>query len=114
MIKVRTFERIIILDILGSTTDVELTKKGDLNALLREIDECYKQNHRQIVVNLEGVCHIDTDAVATLVTRRSSRENLTIRFYNMQQKVRHSLRSSGFLTVFQVFESQREAVQSFN
>lgn len=113
MIKIRTFEEIVILDVLGSTSEVELTQKGELNDLLRHIDGCYEQNRRQIIVNLESVSNIDSDAVAALALKRGSREGILIRFYGMQSKVKHALRYTGFLTMFQVHESQRDATQSF-
>ena len=113
MIKARTSGNISIFDIVGTSSDTELTKQTNLTSLLREIDECYRLNRRQIIVNLERVSCIDFDAVIELTMKQSSREGLLICFYGMQSRVRHALKNSGFLEFFDVYTSQREALESF-
>ena len=114
MIKVRTFGNIVIFDIVGSTSDTELTQQNNLEPLLREIEECYRSNHRQIIINLEKVLRIDHDTVVKLLMKQSSREGLSIRFYGMQSRVEHALKSAGLFSALQVYQSQRDAVQSFS
>lgn len=92
---------------------ISLTKDGHLNTLLREIDQQYDRNRRQIVVNITSVTKIDEDATIEL-KRRSSKGGIRICFYDMQKSVRNILKGvPGLSEVFDLYESEEAAIESF-
>jgi len=88
---------------------------GEESALLRErVKEALSQNNR-IVLNLAEVSYIDSGGLGTLVALRTSAQNAggTIKLANLTQRVGDLLQVTKLLTVFDVYDSEAKAVESF-
>ncbi|PYX87068.1 MAG: anti-sigma factor antagonist [Acidobacteria bacterium] len=88
---------------------------GEESAALRDsVKSLIKQNNK-IVLNLGGVNYIDSGGLGTLVALYTTARAAggAIRLANLTQRVGDLLQVTKLLTVFEVFESVDEAVQSF-
>jgi anti-sigma B factor antagonist len=106
-------ERIVgdvtVLDMDGSllSTDTSLLK-DKVNSLIA-------QNRTRIVVNLAKVAHIDSSGLGQLVTSFStvSRHGGQLKLLNLTKRNKDLLSITRLVTVFETFDSETEAVQSF-
>ena len=88
---------------------------GDESAYLRETIKSALAQHRWIVINLGGTNYIDSGGLGTLVALFTSAQNAggTIKLANLTKRVGDLLQVTKLLTVFEVFDSEEKAVQSF-
>lgn len=118
MINVRTAKGVAILtfDTPNKQTEpsILLTKKQHhLDDLLREIDDQYKRNCRQILINVTDVVRIDEEATLQLITRKR-KAGVRICFYDMRRGVRNILIDvSSLPLVFDIYGSEEDAIASF-
>ncbi len=70
---------------------------------------------RQVVLNLGGVSYIDSGGLGTLVGLYTSARAVggEIKLANLTQRVRDQLQITKLVTVFEVFDSEEKAVESF-
>lgn len=88
---------------------------GEESALLREkIKNALVENNR-IVLNLGDISYIDSGGLGTLVALRTSAQNAggTIKLTNLTTRVGDLLQVTKLLTVFDVYDSEAEAIESF-
>jgi anti-sigma B factor antagonist len=88
---------------------------GEESSLLREsIKKAIAENNR-IVLNLGDVSYIDSGGLGTLVSLRTSAQNAggTIKLTNLTKRVGDLLQVTKLLTVFDVYDSDAEAIESF-
>jgi anti-sigma B factor antagonist len=88
---------------------------GEESALLREkIKKALVENNR-IVLNLADISYIDSGGLGTLVALRTSAQNAggTIKLTNLTTRVGDLLQVTKLLTVFDVYDSEAEAIESF-
>jgi anti-sigma B factor antagonist len=88
---------------------------GEESSLLREnLKKAVLENNR-IVLNLADVSYIDSGGLGTLVALRTSALNAggTIKLANLTKRVDDLLQITKLITVFEVFNSVPEAVESF-
>ncbi len=88
---------------------------GDESSLLREkIKKAVIENNR-IVLNLADISYIDSGGLGTLVALRATAINAggTIKLANLTKRVDDLLQVTKLLTVFDVYDSEVEAVESF-
>jgi anti-sigma B factor antagonist len=88
---------------------------GEESSLLREkIKKALVESNR-IVLNLGEVSYIDSGGLGTLVALRTSAQNAggTIKLANLTKRVGDLLQVTKLLTVFDVYDSEAEAIQSF-
>lgn len=88
---------------------------GEESTLLREkVKKAVLENNR-IVLNLADISYIDSGGLGTLVALRTSAQNAggTIKLANLTRRVGDLLQVTKLLTVFDVYDSEAEAIESF-
>jgi anti-sigma B factor antagonist len=88
---------------------------GEESLLLREtIKQAVAENNR-IVLNLGEVNYIDSGGLGTLVALRVTAQNAggAIKLTNLTKRVGDVLQITKLLTVFDVYNSEAEAIESF-
>ena len=88
---------------------------GDETAALRDQVRALVKDGSQIVLNLSGVTYIDSGGLGTLVALYTTARNAgsSIKLARLTQRVGDLLQVTKLLTVFEVYHSEDEAVQSF-
>jgi anti-sigma B factor antagonist len=105
----RTKDGILVIDCNGRIVF------GEESALLRDtIKKAVTENNR-IVLNLGEVNYIDSGGLGTLVALRTTAQNAggTIKLTNLTKRVGDLLQVTKLLTVFDVYDSETEAIESF-
>ncbi|MFZ0201177.1 MAG: STAS domain-containing protein [Candidatus Sulfotelmatobacter sp.] len=105
----KTKDGILIVDCSGRIVF------GEESSLLREtVKKAVTQNNR-IVLNLGEVNYIDSGGLGTLVALRTTAQNAcgTIKLTNLTERVGDLLQVTKLLTVFDVYDSEAEAIASF-
>ncbi|MGO8797416.1 MAG: STAS domain-containing protein [Candidatus Sulfotelmatobacter sp.] len=88
---------------------------GEESSLLRDTIKAALANNNRIVLNLGEVSYIDSGGLGTLVALRTSAQNAggTIKLTNLTKRVGDLLQVTKLLTVFDVYNSEAEAIESF-
>jgi anti-sigma B factor antagonist len=108
-IQERDIGSVVVLDVSGRIgIDDEGRVKDKINSLVL-------QGHRHLLLNLAAVSHIDSTGLGELV---SSHVTLTthgghIKLANLTARVHDLLTTCRLSTVFDVFDSEADAVRSF-
>jgi anti-sigma B factor antagonist len=88
---------------------------GDESAELRDKIKSLLTKNKKLVLNLGGVSYIDSGGLGVLVSlytsARASGGN--IKLANLTQRVGDLLQITKLLTVFEVYESEQKAIDSF-
>ena len=103
---------------VGGVTVVECSGRiifGDEAALLRETVKALLPDSRQIVLNLKNVSYIDSGGLGTLVGLFSSAQAVgaEVKLAQLTARSLQLLQVTKLLTVFDVKETEEQAVQSF-
>ena len=105
----RTKDGVLVVDCSGRIVF------GEESALLRDtVRQAVTENNR-IVLNLGEVNYIDSGGLGTLVALRVTAQNAggTIKLTNLTKRVGDVLQVTKLLTVFDVYDSEAEAIESF-
>jgi anti-sigma B factor antagonist len=89
---------------------------GDESSLLREeVKKAIQDGSKRIVLNLGEVNYIDSGGLGTLVALHTTAHNAgaTIKLANLTKRVGDLLQVTKLLTVFDVHNSEYEALESF-
>jgi len=88
---------------------------GEESALLRDTIKKLINENSQIVLNLGSVTYIDSGGLGTLVALYTTAHNAggAVKLANLTPRVGDLLQVTKLLTVFEVYDSEEEAVQSF-
>jgi anti-sigma B factor antagonist len=88
---------------------------GEETSLLRDTVKKAVSENSRIVLNLGEVNYIDSGGLGTLVALRTSAQNAggTIKLANLTKRVGDLLQVTKLLTVFDVYNSEAEALDSF-
>ena len=89
---------------------------GDESSLLREdIKKAIADGNKKIVLNLGEVNYIDSGGLGTLVALHTTAHNAgaTIKLANLTKRVGDLLQVTKLLTVFEVHNSEYEALEAF-
>ena len=105
----RTVQDILVLNCDGRIVF------GEESAELRDNVKALIAQNKQIVLNLGGVSYIDSGGLGTLVALYTTAHNSggSIKLCNLTQRVGDLLQVTKLLTIFEVFETEEEAIQSF-
>jgi anti-sigma B factor antagonist len=105
----RTVDGILVVDCSGRIIFGE--ESANLRDTLRDL---IPQNKR-IILNLSGVNYIDSGGLGTLVALYTSARNSggSIKLANLTQRVGDLLQVTKLLTVFDVYDSEERALESF-
>ncbi len=109
-VSARHREGITILDFQGKIT----IGAGDI-ALRDAVIEALDAGSRNLLINLKDVSTIDSSGVGELVSSYTTVTNRggTLRLLNIPPKVMDILQITQLITVFDSFDSEDEAVESF-
>jgi anti-anti-sigma factor len=105
----RKRDDVTILDIQG-----KITIGGDL-ALREAIHKAVNDGAKKIVVNLREVTTIDSSGVGELVSSYTTvtKAGARLKLVNLPPKVQDVLTITQLITVFDVYDTEDEAVRSF-
>jgi anti-sigma B factor antagonist len=105
----RLNDGIIIVDCTGRLVF------GDETAALRDSVKDLITTGSRIVLNLGGTTYIDSGGLGTLVALYTTARNAGgyIKLAHLNKRVGDLLQVTKLLTVFEVYESEEDAVQSF-
>lgn len=102
---------VTILDLSGKVTIGEgsVALRGAIRRLLGE-------GKNKILMNLGSVGYIDSSGIGELVSSFTAvnKEGGSLKLLNLTQKIQDLLAITKLLTVFDVFDSEAEALASFN
>jgi anti-sigma B factor antagonist len=101
---------VTVLDMSGKITIGE----GSV-ALRTAIRRLLEENKKRILLNLAGVGYIDSSGIGELVSSFTAinKEQGQLKLLNLTQKLQDLLTITKLLTVFDVYESEAEALNSF-
>jgi anti-sigma B factor antagonist len=102
---------VTILDLKGKIT----LGDGD-EALKDKINSLVLQNRRRILLNLAGVPYIDSAGLGEVVRTYTtvSRQGGALKLVNLTKRITDLLSITKLLTVFETFDSESDALQSFS
>lgn len=105
----RTVDDIVVVDCSGRIIFGEETSQ------LRDTIKNLLPEHSRIVLNLAGVNYIDSGGLGTLVSLYTSARNInaSVKLANLTQRVGDLLQVTKLLTVFDVYDSEAQALDSF-
>lgn len=106
----REKEDVYILDLEGRITAGE-----EVAAFRKLIDEEIAANHRRVVLNMAGVDYIDSTGLGSLVIcfTRLQKAGGTLKLLNLDRRHIELLVLTKLTTVFEVFDDEQDAVNSF-
>jgi anti-sigma B factor antagonist len=110
-IEERAVGDVIVLDMKGRIT------LGEGDELLRDkINSLLNQGRRKLVLNLADVPYIDSAGLGEIVRTYTtvSRQGGGLKLLNLTKRITDLLSITKLLTVFETFDSENDAVQSFS
>lgn len=108
--KTRDVGDVRILEIEGKVT----IGAGDVE-LRRQIEESVAAGHSKILLDLKGVSHMDSSGIGEMVGCYTTiaRRGGQMKLLNLTQKITDILQVTQLITVFDVFDTEKEALASF-
>lgn len=106
----RTLDGVLIVDCQGRIVF------GEESAMLRDMVRKLIAENNRIVLNLGGVNYIDSGGLGTLVSLYTTAHNSggSVKLANLTQRVGDLLQVTKLFTVFEVYESEGKAVESYS
>lgn len=101
---------ITILDLDG-----KIRLGGDSAELHKELRLLVEKGERKILLNMEKVSHIDSSGLGELVSGYSTllKNGGELKLFNLSDKVHGLMTMTKLLTVFDIYENEAEAIDSF-
>ena len=101
---------VTVLDMSGKITIGE----GSV-ALRTAIRRLLEEGKKRILLNLAGISYVDSSGIGELVSSYTAinKEGGQLKLLNLTQKLQDLLTITKLLTVFDVYESEAEALNSF-
>jgi anti-sigma B factor antagonist len=108
--KVRDVGDVRVLDLEGKIT----IGAGDIE-LRQNIEDSVAAGRKNILLNLKGVSHIDSSGIGEMVGcfTTVARKGGKMKLLNLTQKINDILQVTQLITVFDVYDSEAEALNSF-
>ncbi|MGE3959115.1 MAG: STAS domain-containing protein [Vicinamibacterales bacterium] len=107
----RTVGDVLILDVKGRIT------LGEGDEILKDkVNSLLNQGQKKIVLNLAEVPYIDSAGLGEIVRTYTtvSRQGGSLKLLSLTKRITDLLAITKLLTVFETFESENDAVQSFS
>ncbi len=101
---------VVILDVKGKLTI------GDGDELLKDkINSLIQQDRKKLILNLEGVPYVDSAGLGEIVRTYTtvSRQGGNLKLLNLTKRITDLLMITKLLTVFDTYDSEQEALNSF-
>ncbi len=113
-IKERRVGNVTILSADGEIR-IGLRFGGSSVSLPSAVDSLLEQGRRHILLNLEGVAFIDARGLGELVSNYVvvTRSGGQFKLFNLTQMLRELMMTTKLLTVFDVYETESQAIDSF-
>lgn len=110
-IKVRERDGITILDVSGDIT----IGQGDVE-LRKEINDLIENDIRRIIINLSKVSFIDSSGIGEIVRSFTTMQKKggVLKLLGLEAKVRDLFVITRLITIFETFENEKVAVDSFS
>jgi anti-sigma B factor antagonist len=110
-IETRTINGVTVLDVSGKITLAE----GSVD-IRKSVRDLLDSGRNQILLNLGDVKYIDSSGIGELVSSFTTVTNKggKLKLLNLTLKIRELLAITKLLTVFECFDDEGEAVQSFS
>jgi anti-sigma B factor antagonist len=107
----RSVGDVMVLDIKGKITLGE----GD-EQLKDKVNSLVNQGQRKMILNLAGVPYLDSAGLGEVVRAYTtvSRQGGSLKLLNLTKRITDLLSITKLLTVFETFDSESDAVQSFS
>ncbi len=108
-ISTRTIDGVLIVDCNGRLVF------GEESANLRDTVKKLISENKNIVLNLSGVSYIDSGGLGTLVALYTSAQTNggKIKLASLTPRVGDLLQVTKLVTIFEVYDNEEQAVQSF-
>src|SRR5574338_22350 len=109
-IEERVVNNVTVLDLKGKMT------LGEGDELLKDkINSPIQQDRKQLVLNLEAVPYIDSAGLGEIVRTYTtvSRQGGKLKLLNLTKRITDLLSITKLLTVFETYDSEADAIQSF-
>lgn len=108
--KVRDVGDVRVLDLEGKIT----IGAGDIE-LRQNIEDSVTAGRKNILLNLKGVSHIDSSGIGEMVGcfTTVARKGGKMKLLNLTQKINDILQVTQLITVFDVYDNEAEALNSF-
>jgi len=106
----RSVGEVTIIDMHGKMT------LGEGDELLRDkVNSLIQQGHKKLILNLGEVPYIDSAGLGEIVRTYTtvSREGGSLKLLNLTKRIVDLLAITKLLTIFETFETEAEAVNSF-
>ena len=105
----RTLDDVLIVDCAGRIVF------GEESAYLRDSVKKLLAEHKHLVLNLSGINYIDSGGLGTLVALYTTARNAngSLKLANLTQRVGDLLQVTKLVTIFDVYENEQQAVDSF-
>jgi anti-sigma B factor antagonist len=103
---------VAVVDVIGRMVLTE----GEIDSLLRDrVADLITQGHQNIVVNLSQVTQVDTSGLKQLLAARLAVNRLGghLRLANATKRIRDLLGITRLNTLFEIFDSEQAAIDSF-
>ncbi len=109
-ISAREAGEVAVLDLNG-----RLVLGDESSALRAWVKELVAGGHKKILLNLAGVTHMDSTGVGILASSytSASAQGGALKVTNVTERIRQTLLLTRLLTVFTPYESEAEALASF-
>jgi anti-sigma B factor antagonist len=101
---------VLILDLKG-----KILIGDGIDELRDSINNANKENESKILLNFKDVPYLDSTGLGEVVRSYTSitKEGGTVKIVNLTNKVKDLLSVTKLLTVFETFESEDKAIESF-
>ena len=89
---------------------------GDGDALLRQrVDDLVSQGDVRLIVELTDLDYVDSAGIGVLIAKYLSvrRKGGDLKLLRLSSRTHHALEITHLLTVFEAYETEQEAVDSF-
>src|SRR5262245_2565919 len=109
-VKERQAGDVTILDLSGAV------RIGEGSIALRDaIRDLASQGKKKMLLNLAGVSYVDSSGIGELIANYTtvSRQGGQLKLLNLTDRIQNLLVITKLLTVFDVYENEAEALQSF-
>ena len=110
-IEERTIGDVVVLDLKGKVT------LGQGDELLKDkVNSLVNQGHRKILLNLADVPYVDSAGLGEIVRTYTtvSRQGGSMKLLNLTKRITDLLSITKLLTVFETFDTEKEAIASFS
>jgi len=109
-VEIRKTQDVVVVDLNGKLT------AGLGDQILRDtVDALVADKWRKIVLNLSDVSFMDSAGVGELVSglRRARKDGASLKLLNANERVHSTLYIAKLLPIFEIYTTEKEALESF-